>query len=59
MFRIARNFIGLLGAIVLLLALGATALVLGNSNPTIHVGFFFAAAGVCYTLIVLMVLNKE
>jgi hypothetical protein len=59
MFRIARNVLGLLAAILLMVALGAMALILGVSNPSIHVGFFLAPAGICFTLIVLLFLNKE
>lgn len=59
MFRIARNFLGLLAAILLMMALVATALILGVSNPSIHVGWFLAAGGIFYTLIVLLFLNRE
>lgn len=59
MFRIARNLLGFLGALALMLALAAGAFILGNSNPTINSAWFFAAAGITYTLIVLMVLHRS
>lgn len=59
MLRIARNLLGFLGALALMLALAAAAFILSSSNSTIHAAWFFAAAGVSYTLIILMVLHKS
>lgn len=59
MFRIARNFLGFLGALALMLALAAAAFILGTTSPGINVAWFFAAAGILYTLVVLAVLHKS
>lgn len=59
MLRIARNLFGVAAALFLMAALGFSAFLLGNSNPTINVGWFYGAAGISYTLIVLFVLHKD
>jgi len=59
MFRIARNLLGFIGAIALMLALLTGAYILSVSSSAIHPAFFFAAAGITYTLVVLMVLHRS
>ncbi|PZQ13551.1 MAG: hypothetical protein DI565_13465 [Ancylobacter novellus] len=59
MQQIARNVLGLLGAVALMAVLAIAAFIVARSNPTISVGWFFAAAGVSYTMIILLVLHKE
>lgn len=58
MLRLARNFIGLIGALALMLVLASASFVLWRANPWINIGWFFAASGVLYTMVVLMVLHR-
>ena len=59
MQQIARNILGLVGALVLMAVLAIAAFIVARSNPTISAAWFFAAAGVSYTMIILVVLHKE
>ncbi|MFC3690795.1 hypothetical protein [Chenggangzhangella methanolivorans] len=59
MFRIVRNLFGVVAALALMAALGFAAFLLGNSNPTINVGWFYGAAGISYTMIILLVLHRD
>ena len=58
MLQIARNVIGLIGAVLLMLVIGFAAFVLWRSNPDINIGLFMAAGGVVYTMIVLFALHR-
>lgn len=58
MLRVARNVLGLIGALLLMLALAAGSFVLWRSNPWIDLGWFFAVSGIIYTMIILMVLHR-
>lgn len=58
MLQFARNVIGLIGAVVLMLVIGFAAFVLWRSNPDINIGLFMAAGGVVYTMIVLFALHR-
>ncbi|WP_020179712.1 hypothetical protein [Methylopila sp. M107] len=58
MLRLARNLLGLIGALALMAALGSTAFVLARSNPDINIAVFFAAAGILYTMVILFILAR-
>ncbi|WP_164919645.1 hypothetical protein [Hansschlegelia zhihuaiae] len=55
---LARNILGLIGALLLMALLGFAAFVLARTNPSIHGAVFYGAAGVVYTMVVLFVLNR-
>jgi hypothetical protein len=58
MLRLARNILGLFAALLLMGVLATVAFVLSRSNPGIHAGVFFGAAGVLYTLTLLFAMNR-
>lgn len=58
MLRLARNFLGLIGALILMMVLVTASFVLWRSNPGVNIGFFFAASGVIYTMAILMALHR-
>lgn len=57
MMQFARNFVGLIAALLLMAALASAAFVLARSNPDINIGVFFGVAGVIYTMVILLALH--
>jgi hypothetical protein len=58
MLELARNIVGLIGAVLLLGVVSFAAFVLARSNPDIHAAIFFAAGGMVYTMAVLFALHR-
>jgi hypothetical protein len=56
--QLARNILGLIGAVLLMVILGFAAFVLARSNPGVHGALFYGAAGILYTMAILFVLNR-
>lgn len=55
---LVRGIFGVLGAIVLMMALALLAFVLWRTHPQFSIGWFLAAAGVLYTMGILAFLHR-
>lgn len=58
MLQLARNIIGLVGALLLLAVIVVAAFVLWRSNPGVNIGLFMAAGGIIYTMVILFALHR-
>lgn len=58
MRRILLGIIGVVCAVVLMIALAAAGMTLSRSNPGIHPAFVFAPLGVLYTVIIMAVMSR-
>lgn len=53
-----RTALQLLAALVLMGILFTTAFILSTTTPQVHVGWFFGGAGMVYSMLVLLYLNR-
>lgn len=58
MLRLLRTALGFFGAVVLLGGLGVLAMYMARSTPTISVAWYFGAAGIIYTMLILLCLHR-